>query len=78
MTRFLAAFLLVLAPAAALADGPASRPAKSFAIEGEELKGELPKPDLTQLSPRTFAEHGSLIQVRADFVPEIIQSARNL
>src|SRR5215470_11589649 len=64
-------------PAAAPAAAPV-KPPKQYSFDADEIKGELIKPTGDFTTSRTFAEHGSLIRVRADFVREIVKSAEDL
>jgi len=69
-------------------DAPAAKPAppsatpvkppKQYSFDADEIQGELVKPTGEFSSARTFAEHGSLIRVRTDFVREIVKSAEDL
>ena len=51
---------------------------KEYSFDADQIEGELIKPTGEFSSARTFAEHGSLIRIRADFVPEIVKSAEDL
>ena len=51
---------------------------KNVEIEAENLKGELVTPIGDMFVVRRQAEHGSLIRLRADFLPEVVKSAENL
>jgi hypothetical protein len=80
------------APAAALAQGNQTRakqakPAtagqepkkvKNYDFTGDEIDGELVKPDGDFLDTRKFASHTSLIRLRKDFIKEIVKSAEDL
>jgi hypothetical protein len=56
-----------------------SRPAaKSYDFSGDEIDGELVKPDGDFLDTRKFASHTSLIRIRKDFIKEIVKSAEDL
>jgi len=54
------------------------KPPKQYSFDADEIQGELVNPTGDFKTVRTFAEHGSLIRVRADFVPEIVKSAEDL
>ncbi len=45
---------------------------------GDEIDGELVKPDGDFLDTRKFASHTSLIRLRKDFIKEILKSAEDL
>lgn len=84
--------IALAAPAAALAQGNQGRekqakPAKagqepkkvkSYDFTGDEIDGELVKPDGDFLDTRKFASHTSLIRLRKDFIKEIVKSAEDL
>jgi len=73
-------------PLSALAQGKGkARPAKaedkkvkSYDFTGDEIDGELVKPDTDFLDTRKFASHTSLIRLRKDFIKEIVKSAEDL
>ena len=73
------------APLSALAQGkgkqqPKEEPkkVKSYDFTGDEIDGELVKPDGDFLDTRKFASHTSLIRLRKDFIKEILKSAEDL
>jgi hypothetical protein len=49
-----------------------------LSMDGEEIERELPRWLDDQLIARTFAEHGTLIRLRADFLDRIVHSADDL
>jgi hypothetical protein len=51
---------------------------KSYDFTGDEIDGELVKPDGDFLDTRKFASHTSLIRLRKDFIKEIVKSAEDL
>jgi hypothetical protein len=51
---------------------------KTYDFSGDEIDGELVKPDGDFLDTRKFASHTSLIRIRKDFIKEIIKSAEDL
>jgi hypothetical protein len=63
-------------PAAGAAD--AGGKVKNYDFSGDNIEGELIKPDGEMVNTRKFAEHTSLIRVRQDFIKEIVKSADNL
>jgi hypothetical protein len=66
-------------PAAAADSGQTATPrVKNFDFDADVIDGELVKPEGEFLNARKFAEHGSLIKVRADFIREIVKSAEDL
>ncbi len=67
-------------PAAGRADNsqPAAQRVKNYDFDADVIDGELVKPEGEFLNARKFAEHGSLIRVRADFIREIVKSAEDL
>jgi hypothetical protein len=73
------------APLSALAQGkgkqqPKEEPkkVKSYDFTGDEIDGELVKPDGDFLDTRKFASHTSLIRLRTNFIKEILKSAEDL
>ena len=63
-------------PAAAKAEEP--KKVKSYDFTGDEIDGELVKPDGDFLDTRKFASHTSLIRLRKDFIKEIVKSAEDI
>jgi hypothetical protein len=51
---------------------------KVYDFSGDDIEGDLIKPEGTTVDARDFAKHGSLIRIRKDFIPEIIKSAEDL
>ncbi len=51
---------------------------KSYDFTGDEIDGELVKPDGDFLDTRKFASHTSLIRLRTNFIKEILKSAEDL
>ena len=51
---------------------------KTFDFSGDEIDGELVKPDGEFIDPRKFANHSTLIRIRKDFIKEIVKSAEDL
>jgi len=51
---------------------------KNYDFTGDNIEGELIKPDGEMVNAKKVAEHTSLIRVRADFIREIVKSAENL
>jgi hypothetical protein len=64
------------AKAAAKAEEP--KKVKSYDFTGDEIDGELVKPDGDFLDTRKFASHTSLIRLRKDFIKEIVKSAEDI
>ena len=71
-------------PLSAFAQGKGKPPkeepkkVKSYDFTGDEIDGELVKPDGDFLDTRKFASHTSLIRLRKDFIKEILKSAEDL
>src|SRR5262245_24365686 len=65
-------------PAAGETSAPAGQRVKNYDFDADIIDGELVKPEGEFLAARKFAEHGSLIRVRADFIREIVKSAEDL
>ncbi len=89
MKRALVASVLAIALASigggtAFAQKKGDKPAdaggkvKNYDFSGDNIEGELIKPDGEMVNTRKFAEHTSLIRVRQDFIREIVKSADNL
>ena len=51
---------------------------KTFDFSGDDIDGELVKPDGEFVDPRKFADHTNLIRIRKDFIDEILKSAEDL
>lgn len=51
---------------------------KTFDFSGDDIDGELVKPDGEFVDPRKFASHTNLIRIRKDFISEILKSAEDL
>lgn len=51
---------------------------KVYDFSGDNIEGDLIKPEGTTVDARDFAQHSSLIKIRKDFIPEIIKSAEDL
>ena len=51
---------------------------KTYDFTGDDIDGDLVKPDGEFLDTRKFATHTSLIKIRKDFIREIVKSAENL
>ena len=51
---------------------------KVYDFSGDDIEGDLIKPEGTTVDARDFAKHGSLIRIRKDFIPEIVKSAEDL
>ncbi|HYU16748.1 MAG TPA: hypothetical protein VEL05_11770 [Candidatus Acidoferrum sp.] len=64
--------------AAAKAKAEEPKKVKSYDFTGDEIDGELVKPDGDFLDTRKFASHTSLIRLRKDFIKEIVKSAEDL
>ena len=65
-------------PAWAQGKGNEKKPVKTYDFSGDEIDGELVKPDGDFLDTRKFASHTSLIKIRKDFIKEIVKSAEDL
>jgi len=51
---------------------------KTYDFSGDDLEGDLIKPDGDFIDTRKFASHTSLIRIRKDFIKEILKSAEDL
>ncbi len=78
--------VLVMIAGAAYADdkkggakgGDAGGKVKVYDFSGDTIEGDLIKPEGSTVDARDFAKHSSLINIRKDFIPEIIKSAEDL
>jgi hypothetical protein len=64
--------------AAAPAGSPAKGKVKNYDFDADQLEGDIVKPEGEFSTARKFADHGSLIHVRTDFIKEIVKSAEDL
>lgn len=84
MKRFaISAFALlfstaVLAPGAMAQKKDEKPKVKSYDFSGDDLEGDLVKPDGDFIDTRKFASHTNLIRIRKDFIKEILKSAEDL
>ena|SRR5690242_12021672 len=51
---------------------------KVYDFSGDNIEGDLIKPEGTTVDARDFAQHSSLIKIRTEFIQEIIKSAEDL
>ena len=71
--------LVMILSATAFAQGKDDKAkVKVYDFSGDTIEGDLVKPEGTDLNARDFAKHSSLIEIRKDFIPEIIKSAEDL
>lgn len=52
--------------------------AKNYDFSGDDITGDLIKPDGMGFNARKFAIHTSLIRIRTNFIKEILKSAEDL
>ncbi len=71
-----AAMSLMMIASTAVADGGADETVYDF--EGEDLTGSLLRPDGEDFSGRDQDQTDSLIDIREDFVPEMLESVESL
>jgi hypothetical protein len=64
--------------AGAKADAGGGGKVKVYDFSGDTIEGDLIKPEGSTVDARDFAKHSSLIDIRKDFIPEIIKSAEDL
>jgi hypothetical protein len=75
---------LALMTSLALADdgksggGGGNGKVKVYDFSGDDIQGDLVKPEGSTVDARDFAKHSSLITIRTNFIPEIIKSAEDL
>jgi hypothetical protein len=66
------------APAFAQDNKTDPKKVKTYDFSGDDIDGELIKPDGDFVDTRKFANHTSLIRIRKDFIKEILKSAEDL
>lgn len=79
MKRLLLLFVtlgVLLVPAFAMAQGSEEETVYDF--EGEDLTGALLRPDGEQITGDQRGRTSSLINIRQDFIPEMLKSVENL
>jgi hypothetical protein len=59
-------------------DKAANPKVKVYDFSGDTIEGDLIRPEGSTIDARDFAKHASLINIRKDFIPEIIKSAEDL
>ncbi len=78
-TAILGLVVSVASPSIANAQKKEKAPkVKTFDFSGDNIDGELVKPDGDFVDPRQFANHSNLIRIRKDFIREILKSAEDL
>ena len=83
-TSIVALLALVMLVGVAAADdkkgggGGGGAKVKTSDFSGDTIEGDLVKPEGSTVDARDFAKHSSLINIRKDFIPEIIKSAEDL
>ena len=70
--------IAIAAPSVADAQKEEKPKVKTFDFSGDDIDGELVKPDGEFVDPRKFANHSTLIRIRKDFIKEIVKSAEDL
>jgi hypothetical protein len=86
LAAIIAAGSLLLATATASAQqkpkaGGGGKPperVKTYDFTGDDIEGDLVKPDGEFVDTRKFATHTTLIRIRKDFIREIVKSAEDL
>ena len=82
MKTIVALLSLVMLVGVAAADdkkgGGGNAKVKTYDFSGDTIEGDLIKPEGSTVDARDFAKHSSLINIRKDFIPEIIKSAEDL
>ena len=59
-------------------DASAEKKVKTYDFSGDDIDGDLIKPDGEFVDTRNLASHTSLIRIRKDFIKEILKSAEDL
>jgi len=75
---FAVAAMVFAAPNAEAQDKEEPKKVKTYDFSGDDIDGDLVKPDGDFIDPRKFANHTNLIRIRKDFIKEIIKSAEDL
>jgi hypothetical protein len=75
---FSAAMLFSASASAQDKDADAEKKVKTYDFTGDEIDGELIKPDGDFIDTRGTADFASLIRIRQDFIKEILKSAEDL
>jgi hypothetical protein len=82
ISTFAGALALLLGAAVAspafAQDNNKPKKVKTYDFSGDDLEGDLVKPDGDFIDTRKFANHTSLIRIRKDFIKEILKSAEDL
>lgn len=65
-------------PAVAQKKAAAKKKAKNYDFSGDDITGDLIRPDGMGFNARKFAVHTSLIRIRTNFIKEILKSAEDL
>jgi hypothetical protein len=50
----------------------------TYDFDGDDVEGNLVKPDEANISGEQHGKTSSLIKIRADFIPEMIKSVENI
>ncbi len=78
LSLFSVLMISVVSPSIASAQDGEKPKVKTFDFSGDDIDGELVKPDGEFVDPRQFASHTNLIRIRKDFIKEIVKSAEDL
>lgn len=70
-----AGFVIVMIPSMAFADEPEET---VYDFDGEDLTGSLVRPDGEQITGNQRDRTSSLINIREDFIPEMLESVESL
>jgi hypothetical protein len=60
------------------ADAADDKKVKSFDFSGDQIDGDMIRPEGSIVDTRGFAKRTSLIRIRTDFVREILKTAEDL
>jgi hypothetical protein len=78
----LAAILVVAAPSLAWSQDPAGgvvyEEETSYNFDAEFIDGQVVRPDGELIAGQRHGKESSLIRIRADFIPEMVQSVEEL
>lgn len=74
----IAGFVMVPAVVFAQDDGPVYEDETVYDFDGEDLEGALVRPDGEQITGDDRGRTSSLINIREDFIPEMLESVESL
>lgn len=81
--RLLITLALLTVPAASFAQNPPTRQTvyedeTTYDFEDDYVEGQLVRPDGELVTGQRHGKESSLVRIRADFIPEMVQSVEDL